>query len=118
MSFPAVIEVHNLSCEVGETEFASVLDRAPNGCTAEFVSTLAINLLGTAKFKFSPSVFFQVMTPATFSSIVSNGPPLLPCDAGAVVCTQLRPLESSLKPLMMPSDTEFSSPSGLPIATT
>src|SRR5437870_4072711 len=100
------MEVQTRSSADEVAEVGSVLDTVPRGLTVELARSAAINLLGTAKFKFSPAVAFQVTTPATFSSIVRRGPPLFPCEAGAVVWTQLLPFASSLNPLIMPSETE------------
>ena len=41
----------------------------------------------TAKLRFCASNLCQVFTPITFPSAATNGPPLLPPDIAAVVCT-------------------------------
>src|ERR1700682_6211231 len=83
-SRPVVREVQTFSLGVVD-DGDEVLAALPNGLTAELTNSGAINLLGTAKFRFSPAPAFQVRTPMTFPSMTNSGPPLFPCDAGAVV---------------------------------
>lgn len=66
---------------------------------------------------FCPSEKPAVINPINCPHLLSNAPPELPEDIGAVNCI-ISTSFITLNPDIIPSDTELKSPNGLPIAIT